>query len=171
MPFLEIFTQMHWIAVVLISVGFVFFIVEVFIPGFGFFGTTGIISIIAGVVFRICQGITIEQALTLVLLVIGAIVLGFMFILISAKCGILGRTGLVENKSTLSNDYNVPEKQIIKLVGKSGKAISNLSLGGQAKIRGKIYDVMSISSYIEKGSNIKVVEIKDNTIMVRKWFE
>jgi len=30
---------------------------------------------------------------------------------------------------------------------------------------------MSISTYIEAGSNIKVVEIKDNTIMVRKWFE
>ena len=28
-----------------------------------------------------------------------------------------------------------------------------------------------ISSYIEQGSNIKVVEIRENTIMVRKWFE
>jgi len=171
MAFLEIFTQMHWIAIILLCVGFVFFIVEVFVPGFGFFGITGIISIIAGVVFRIVQGTTIEQALTLILLVLGAILLGFIFILISAKCGILGRTGLVENKSTLSADYNKPDREIRKLIGKSGKAISNLSLGGQAKIKGKIYDVMSISSYIEAGANIKVVAIKNNTIMVRKWFE
>ena len=171
MAFLEIFTQMNWIAIVLLSVGFVFFIVEVFVPGFGFFGITGTLAIIAGVVVRIVQGASIEQSLTLILLVLGAICLGFIFIIISAKYGILGRTGLVENKSTLSSDYNRPTKELRKLVGKSGKTISNLSLGGQAKIAGKIYDVVSISSYIEKGSNIKVVEIKDNTIMVRKWFE
>ena len=145
--------------------------VAVFVPGFSFFGITGIASMVAGVVVRICQGISVEQALTLVLLVMGAICLGYIFILISAKCGILGRSGLVENRSTLSVDYNQPTKELRKLVGKSGKAISNLTLGGQAKIAGKIYDVISISSYIDKGSNIKVVEIKDNNIMVRKWFE
>jgi len=171
MAFLEIFTQMHWIAILLLSIGFVFFIVEVFMPGFGFFGITGIISILAGVIFRICQGISVEQALTLILLVIGAICLGYIFILISAKCGILGRTGLVENKSTLSRDYNIPEREIRKLIGKSGKSITKLDLAGKAKIRGKVYDVMSTGSYIEANSNIKVVEIKDNTIMVRKWFE
>lgn len=171
MQFLEIFTEMHWIAVLLLCVGFVFFIVEVFVPGFGFFGVTGIISIIAGVVFRIVQGANLEQALTLILLVLGAIVFGFIFILISAKFGFLGRSGLVENKSTLAVDYNEPEREIKKLVGKTGKAITKLSLAGQAKIKGKIYDVMSISSYIDAGTNIKVVEIKDNTIMVRRWFE
>ena len=171
MAFLEIFTQMHWIAIILLCVGFVFFIVEVFVPGFGFFGIMGIIAIVAGVVFRIVQGVTVEQALTLILLVIGAIVLGFIFILISAKCGFLGRSGLVENKSTLDKDYNKPDRDLKKLIGKTGKTISKLSLAGQAKIKGEIYDVMSISSYIEAGTNIKVVDIKDNTIMVRKWFE
>ena len=165
MPFLEIFTQMHWIAIILLSVGFAFFIVEVFVPGFGFFGITGIISIVAGVVFRIVQGITIEQALTLILLVIGIICLGFIFILISSKYGILGRTGVVENSTTLPVRYNQPNKELKKLVGKSGKTISKLDLAG------KIYDVMSINSYIDAGANIKVVAIKDNTIMVRKWFE
>ena len=171
MNFLEIFTQMHWVSILLLCVGLVFFLVEVFLPGFGFFGIAGIVSMSAGVVVRICQGLSIEQALTLVLLVIGTIALGYIFIVISAKCGILGRTGLVENSSTLATDYNKPSKELKKIVGKSGKAISNLNLGGQAKISGKIYNVISISSYIEKGSNIKVVEIKDNNIMVRKWFE
>ena len=46
-----------------------------------------------------------------------------------------------------------------------------LNLGGKAKINGKIYDVVSRNSYIEDGAHIKVVEIKDNTIIVRKWFE
>ena len=89
----------------------------------------------------------------------------------SVQYGVLGRTGLFERRSTLSQDYNIAERQIRKLVGKSGKAVTKLDLAGKAKIKGKIYDVMSINSYIEPGSHVKVVEIRDNTIMVRKWFE
>ena len=63
------------------------------------------------------------------------------------------------------------DKQLRKLVGKNGKTISKLDLGGKAKIKGKIYDVVSIANYIEANTRIKVVEIKNNTIMVRKWFE
>jgi len=171
MEFLEIFTLMHWSAIILLSVGFVFFIVEVFVPGFGFFGISGTISIIAGVVVRIIQGLSLVQALTLILLIIGVLVVGLFIMIISAKYGILGRTGLFETGSTLSTNYNEPEKELKKLVGKSGKTVSKLDLAGQAKINGKIYSVVSISSFIEPGKNIKVVEIKDNTIMVRKWFE
>ena len=171
MEFLEIFTQMHWSAILLLSIGFVFFIVEVFIPGFGFFGITSILSVIAGVIVRICQGVSVEQALILILLVLGVYILGIMIIVISAKYGILGRTGLFETKTTLSTSYNEPVKELKKLVGKSGKTISKLDLAGQAKINGKIYNVVSISSFIESDKHIKVVEIKDNTIMVRKWFE
>ena len=171
MEFLEIFTEMHWIAILLLSIGFVFYIVEVFVPGFGFFGITGTIAIVAGVVFRIAQGLNLVQSLVLILMVLGAFIIGFFIMIISAKYGVLGRSGLFENRSTLSKDYNVPERSLRKLVGKSGKTISKLDLAGQAKINGKIYNVVSISSFIEPGKNIKVVEIKDNTIMVRKWFE
>ena len=119
----------------------------------------------------ICQGLNLTQSLTLILLVIGFFVFVIAIMIYGAQYGILGKTGLFERRSTLSKDYNEADRKIKKLVGKSGKAVSNLDLAGQAKIRGTIYDVVSISSYIEKGSNIKVVEIKDNNIMVRKWFE
>ena len=171
MEFVQIFTGMHWVPALLLIVGLVMMVVEIFVSGFGFFGVTGILSLIAGVVVRICQGLNLTQSLTLILLVIGAMVLIVMIMVWGAQFGLLGKSGLFERGTTLSKDHNKVDRSIRKLVGKSGKALSNLDLGGQAKIRGKIYDVVSISSYIEKGSNIKVVEIKDNTIMVRKWFE
>ena len=171
MEVLEIFTLMHWSAILLLSIGFAFLIVEVLMPGFGFFGIAGGISVIAGIIVRIAQGLSFVQSVILILMALGVFIVGFMIIVISAKYGLLGRSGLFETKSTLSSNYNKPEKELRKLVGKSGKTISSLNLGGQAKIRGKIYDVVSISSFIEAGKNIKVVEIKDNTIMVRKWFE
>ena len=171
MEFAEIFTGMGWIPAVLLAVGLVFVIVEVFVPGFGFFGIVGTISVVAGIVVRIVQGLNAVQSLTLILIVLGFFMIASMVMVYSAQHGILGKTGLFETKSSLSSDYNKADKELKKLVGKSGKTISVLDLAGKAKINGKIYEVVSINSYIEEDKHIKVVEIKDNKIMVRKWFE
>ena len=171
MEFTQIFTEMHWVPALLLIVGLVMMIVEIFVSGFGFFGITGIISLVAGVIVRICFGLNITQSLTLILLVIGFLTLSVMIMVWGAQYGILGKSGLFERGTTLSKDYDKVDKQLRKLVGKVGKTISVLDLGGKAKIKGKIYDVVSISSYIEANVRIKVVEIKNNTIMVRKWFE
>ena len=171
MEFAQIFTEMHWVPALLLIVGIVMMIVEIFVSGFGFFGISGIISLVAGVVVRICFGLNLSQSLTLILLVIGFLTLVVMLMVYGAQYGFLGKTGLFERRTTLSKDYNKVERELRRLVGRNGKTISKLDLGGKAKIRGKIYDVVSISSYIEPNTNIKVVEIKENTIMVRKWFE
>lgn len=84
---------------------------------------------------------------------------------------LIWKSGLFEKRATLDEKYYLGDKYKRKLVGKSGKAITNLNLAGKAKICGKIYEVISQNSYIEKGSNIKVVKIDDNSIVVRKWFE
>ena len=171
MEFAVIFTQMGWLPALLLILGLTLLIVEFFMPRFGFFGVTGFLNLIAGVVVRICNGLDVTQSLVLILIVIAVLWLGLMVVVISAKYGFLNRSGLFEGKTTLPTDYNKAERSIRKLVGKSGKAVTKLSMAGKAKIRGKIYDVVSINSYVEEGANIKVVEIKDNHIMVRKWFE
>ena len=171
MGFLTIFTEMSWVAALLLAIGMVFIIVEVFVPGFGFFGISGFLSLVAGIVVRIVQGLNIAQALTLILMVIGFLLIAGIIMVISAQYGILGKTGLFETKSTFSSRYDKLPKELRKLIGRSGKAVTILNLAGKAKIRGKIYDVQSLYSQIEIGQHVKVVEIKDNTIMVRKWFE
>ena len=171
MEFAQIFTEMHWIPALLLIVGLVMMIIEIFVSGFGFFGISGLVSLIAGVIVRICFGLNLSQSLTLILLVIGFLVLVVMIMIYGAQYGILGKTGLFERRTTLSKDYNKVDRELKRLVGRNGKTISKLDLGGQAKIRGEIYDVVSVSNFIEPNTNIKVVEIKDNTIMVRKWFE
>ena len=171
MEFVEIFTGMSWIPALVLSLGLLFLIVEVFIPGFGFFGVTGILLLIAGIIVRIVDGLNIVQSLTLILLVLGVLIIAFLLMVNSARHGLLGRTGLFETKSSIRQDYDKVDKNLSKLVGQSGRAVGVLNLGGKAKIKGKIYDVVSVNSYIEDGAHIKVVEIRDNTIMVRKWFE
>ena len=171
MEFVEIFSEMGWIPMLLLCVGMVFIIVELFVPGFGFFGISGSVGIVAGIIVRIVEGLNLVQSLVLILMVLGFFVVATLYMIFSVKHGILGRTGLFESRTSIPEDYNKVDRSIQKLVGKSGKAVGVLNLGGKAKINGKIYDVVSINSYIEAGANIKVVEIKDNQIMVRKWFE
>lgn len=171
MEFAEIFTEMSWIPMLLLCVGMVFIIVELFVPGFGFFGIAGGVSIIAGIIVRIVEGLDLMQSLVLILMVLGFFVVATLFLVFSAKYGILGRTGLFETRTSIPEDYNKVSKRLRKLVGKSGRAVGVLNLGGKAKIHGKTYDVVSINSYIEAGAHVKVVEIKDNQIMVRRWFE
>ena len=171
MEFAQIFTEMHWVPALLLIVGLVMMIIEIFVSGFGFFGISGIISLVAGVIVRICFGLNVSQALTLILIVIGVLVLIVMIMVWCAQYGVFNKTGLFENGTTLSKDYNNADEELKKLVGKVGKTVSKLDLGGKAKIKGKVYDVVSIYSFIEADKLIKVVEIKDNTIMVKKWFK
>jgi len=162
---------MSWIAALLLIIGVIFLVVEIFVPGFGFWGISGSISLIVGVIVRICQGLNLTQSIALILMILLLVVVITLLMVASAKHGILGKTPLFETRTSISKDYNVVEKEYRKLVGKSGKAVTKINLAGKAKINGKIYDVTSINSYIEVGQHVKVVEIRDNTIMVRKWFE
>lgn len=171
MDYAVIFTEISWVAALIIILGLVFITIEVFVPGFGFFGITGTILMVIGIIVRICQGLNFIQSVWFVLTIIGGLlVMGFV-ILVGGRRFILGRMGLFENNTSISTDYNKVDRELKRLVGKSGKAVSKLDLAGKAKIAGKIYDVMSINSYIDAGSHVKVVSIKNNTILVRKWFE
>ena len=168
MKFIQIFSQMHWSAMLLLIIGLIFMVIEMFIPDFGVFGVLGLVSLAAGVIVRICQGTTIGQALTLILIVVLLYCGCFGLMVRSAKHGALGKTGLFETKPTISTEYNQPNEDYLKLIGLTGRTITSLNFAGRARIQGKIYDVISESSFIEKNVEIKVVEIKDNTIIVKR---
>ena len=75
------------------------------------------------------------------------------------------------NDNTFSNSGRKELKELKKLVGKSGRAVGVLNLGGRVKINGRFYEAVSVKSFIENNQHIKVVGVKDNTLLVRKWFE
>lgn len=171
MELVEIFSQMSWVSAMLLALGAVFLIIELFVPGFGFFGITGFASFIAGIVVRICQGLNLTQSITLVLISLIFLVVVFIIMVGSASHGMLGKTGLFERRTSISEDYNKVSKSYKKLIGRSGKAVTKINMAGKAKINGNIYDVMATNSYIDVNKHVKVVDIINNTIMVRQWFE
>ena len=46
----QIFTSMEWYVILMLCVGVLFVFIEFFLPGFGFFGISGLACIAAGIV-------------------------------------------------------------------------------------------------------------------------
>ena len=168
MKFIQIFSQMHWSAIILLVIGMIFMVIEMFIPDFGVFGLLGLVSLAAGVIVRICQGTSIFQALMLILIVVLVYCGCFGLMIRGAKSGKLGKIGLFETKPTISTEYNQPNKDYLKLIGLTGRTTTALNMAVRARIQGKLYDVVTESSFIEKNVEIEVVDVKDNTIIVKR---
>ena len=51
--FALVFSEIGWAAAICLIVGLIFIVVEIFQPGFGFFGITGSVLVIVGIVIRV----------------------------------------------------------------------------------------------------------------------
>ena len=163
----NLFTTTSWIIWVLIGVGFVLCIVEGIVPGFGVFGIMGIMCEIGAVV---CQAVftnSVPQVLLLILFNALATIFIFLIFVFSAKHGLIGKTPIVENKPAVPYNYGV-DKKFTKLIGKRGVTVSACRPVGKVKLEGRVMEAISVGALIEKGSQVRVVKIKDNTIYIDK---
>ncbi len=164
--FVEFFTQMHYAVVILLVLCIVLLIIEAVVPGFGVWGASGIVCGVGAVV---CEAI-FTKSLFDVFLMIFLILLLFTIIFVTFSLwlgkGGFKKTPFVETKSALPEDYKNSEN-LSSLVGKNGKVTSLCKPSGRAVIEGKVYPVRSIGENIAEGESIVVVEIKDNTILVK----
>lgn len=164
--FVEFFTQMHYAVIILLVLCIVLLIIEAVIPGFGIWGISGIACGVAAVV---CEAIFTKSLFDVFLMIFLILLLFFIiFITFSLWLGKGGfkKTPFVETKSALPEDYKNSEN-LSTLVGKTGKVTSLCKPSGRAVIDGKVYPVRSIGENIAEGERIVVVEIKDNTILVK----
>ena len=94
-----LFTAMEPIPAILLTVGIIFCIVEMFIPGIGFFGISGSISILAGIILRFINGFNLTQLFILVLILCIVFTIAGLIIVRSARKGLLSKTPLINNKT------------------------------------------------------------------------
>ena len=73
-------------------------------------------------------------------------------------------------RETLSSKNGVVSQspELESFMGREGKSVTDLRPGGTAIIDDKRLDVVSRGEYIEKGSNLIVVEVTGNQIIVRE---
>lgn len=135
-----LFQEMNVASAICFFVGLIFIIVEVFTPGFGFFGISGIILSIIGIVLRATQGGNgnpVIQALLLLLILLIACVIAFVFMAVSSKKGWLSKTPFVMKESAVSTGVSEGTADYSRLLDKTGKTLCALRPSGIVEIDGK----------------------------------
>lgn len=149
----------NWFALGLIFLGFGLLLAELFVPGFGVIGATGIVALAVGGFFLFApfgspDGITIDRRVSIwVLAAIDAVVL---------------LTFLLVFQSAVNARKLKPVMGTTNLVGKIGVAKSTLNPEGTVQCAGELWSAVTDgSSPVKEGDEVEVVGINGLTLVVR----
>lgn len=148
-------------AVILVA-GVLLLVIELFVPGFGVAGGTGVVLLLIGI--ALTAGSPLEAfALILVLIVLVSVLL--LLLLRSARKGRLARNLILQLTSSRDHGYRATEDHS-RLVGQSGVALSDLRPAGVAEIGGQRLDVVTEGGFIRRDTAIKVIQVVGRRIVV-----
>ena len=142
--------------------GVTLLVVEVFVPGFGFPGVSGVILTVIGVVITWnTYGPVAGLAATLITLALAGIAISVS--IKSAANGKLSRSALILNEVTPTVDHEETDA----LLGKTGKTVTVLNPVGFAEFDGVRLNVVSEGQYLEKDVKVRVEKVEGAKIVVR----
>jgi len=163
MEFIGLLENISIISIIFFIVGVGLLVVEMFEPGFGFFGAFGIISLIA-CIFVTAETVAQGLALTAIFFVIILVLLGIFLFLVS-KGRLPGRLVLKESE-TVDQGF-VGTEDMAYLMGKTGVIVTVCRPVGNADFNGVKLEVVTKGEFIEKGETVEVVEIEGNRVVVK----
>jgi len=150
------------VCVILLLVGLLLLVVEMFIPGFGVCGITGIVLLIVSAVLAVLH---VPYGLIFVGLEVAVIALIIYLTVVFMKRRQLH--GHLIMKDTLNED--APSAFDLKgFVGREGVVKTVLKPSGEVDFNGVIMEALSEGQYLEKGAKVKVRDICDNKLIVRQ---
>jgi membrane-bound serine protease (ClpP class) len=151
------------IPVLLQLAGVIIIIAEIFLP------SGGLLSLMAAGLFGYSLFIVFHDISTLVGTYFVLADLIIIPVLVAVGLKILARSSATL-RETLSSDSGVVSQspELKSFVGREGKSVTALHPGGTAINDGKRLDVVSRGEYIDKDSNLIVVEATGNQIIVRE---
>ena len=167
MNFMELLGPTAVPSLICLIIGFVLLIIEMFLPGIGIAGVSGLISLVAVVVMQLGWG-NPRVAIYIIAITLLIIVLGLVWIIRSLQRGKLSKSFLVLNAQ--SDGESVPEIKNAKqeLIGKSGITVTPLRPSGMAEIEGKRVDVLTAGAFIERGKRVVVIKAEGMHILVQE---
>lgn len=167
MGFLEMLGPTAIPTLICLIFGLLMLTVEMFTPGVGVAGATGLLALIAVVVMQLGWG-SPRVAMYIIAITLLVIILAIIWIIRSLQRGKLSKSFLVLKDQ--SDGASVPEIVTARqeLIGKSGVAITPLRPSGIADIEGRRVDVLAAGSFIEKNKRVVVVRAEGMHILVRE---
>jgi len=160
--------------ILLFIVGIILLIVEIFvIPGFGITGIAGILLIVGSIFFSLFNA---EFYFDSAILFTAIIQLGtalfasiaVMFILVKYLPKSTTFNKLILSNENASQDGFSAHPSYENLLHQTGEAFTAMRPAGTAIIDGKRYDVVTAGDFIEKGLQIKVIQVEGMRIVVQK---
>jgi len=142
--------------------GLVFLTIEVFMPGFGLPGITGIVMEIVSIVmtFRTHGGLA-ALGVTLIILAVMAIV-------ISLSLRHFRNSSVILNDTESAADGYVAVKDMEVFVGREGMTTTVLRPTGMAEFDGVKLNVQADGEYIPKDVRVRVERVEGARVVVRK---
>ena len=179
----------NWVEVAVLVVGVLLLMVEIFVlPGFGIAGFSGVTCILAGLFGMLIKNPpgTIPWpnndiawndfgwgVVSLAGGFIGFVVLAWLMARYLPKMQFLSGIILVPTAAKLGTEVEVsmttlPESKTIGVnIGELGEVVSTLRPTGKAKFGNAIVDVMAEAEFLDKGTNVEIIEIHGNRVVVK----
>ena len=156
------FTGITFWSLILLILGLIFLVAELFHPGFGAFGILGLVAFGLDILISsktVAQGLLFTAIAALIVLV---------FLIIGARLIVKGK---MPKKLVLTEENGGTEgfyamEDYAALMGKTGIAVTVLRPSGIALIAGERVDVVTRGEFIDKDAPLRVVEIEGGRIVV-----
>jgi len=158
-------TQISVIQGLVLIIGVILVIVEMFHPGFGAPGITGSILIVIGIVLT---AHTFQQALILIILILAVLGIALSMVLHSATKGRLSRSPFILKHSQQKETGYIGINDLEFFLDKEGISSTVLRPSGVADFDGVKIDVVSEGAFISKGGKVKVIKVDGRSIVVRE---
>ena len=146
-------------------IGLILVVVEMFIPGFGFVGLSGIALLIGAVVFTwINYGAMVGS-----LMLVGVLALTVVCLVISlrsASKGRLSRSKIFLKQGAESGERLEPEQAVA--VGDTGVTETMLRPAGIAAFGEKRVSVVSEGQFLDSGVSVRVKQVEGTRLVVEK---
>lgn len=165
--------------VILFFVGVILLAIELFVvPGFGFFGISGIVLIVTSLALAMVDNDGFMFTLPDVTAIINALVI----VSLSSLLGLIASYYLSKKLFSTQSMFNlslattqereegfgIDLESYKKSIGEFGQAFTVLRPSGKVMVEGQLFDAVSMSSFIEKGEEIEVIGYENAQLMVRK---
>lgn len=151
-----------------LAVGLVLLAIEIFIPGFGVCGITGVTLLVFSVLFRVITSQDYIHFFYLLLIIAVTVGLTMLIAIRSARFGLLSKTPIIESSTAIPSDYASNLKNYGFLLNKVGITKTICKPSGKMELDNVEYQVISNGDYIEAETKVRVIEVDGNTIIVKK---
>lgn len=144
--------------------GIVLLIIEIFLPGFGVSGISGLVLEGIAIYFTATRH-GASSALILTAIVLGITILAIFFSFRSATKGRLSKTALILNETEQTVSESLPGLN----PGDEGVAVTPLRPAGTAVFGERRLDVMTEGDFVQKDQKVRILRIDGTRITVRSF--